>query len=136
MASAATLCRCMQPCVRQHGKNLSGKRSGCGDITLLIPYGLHWSEVTVSCLIGVDIQTGKVVEGDGDVEPSAANIHTVIYKSKGEHGRTGGTAYEGEAKNTWLARNLGDNDFLIMGNHGMLGVGYSLAYVFDSMYYL
>ncbi|XP_022096137.1 uncharacterized protein LOC110982189 [Acanthaster planci] len=151
-------------------------RSGSGDMMLLIPYGLHWSEVTASCLIGVDIHTGKVVEGDGDVEPSAANIHTAIYKSKGDtvncimhthqfytmllscleqpglrnihqhamrfYGRVaydrsyGGTAHEGEAESTRLARNLGDKDFLIMGNHGVLGVGHSLAYVFDSMYYL
>ncbi|XP_038069934.1 putative aldolase class 2 protein PA3430 [Patiria miniata] len=151
-------------------------RSGSGDMMLLIPYGLHWSEVTASCLIGVNIATGQVMEGDGDVEPSAANIHTAIYKSKGDtvncimhthqfytmllsclqeselrnvhqhcmrfHGKVaydrayGGTAHEGEAESTRLARNLGDKDFLIMGNHGVLGVGHSVAYVFDSMYYL
>ncbi|MBT7612034.1 MAG: hypothetical protein HN577_02320, partial [Rhodospirillaceae bacterium] len=37
---------------------------------LLIPYGEHWSEVTASSLIEVDLD-GNVIEGDGIAEDTA-----------------------------------------------------------------
>ena len=47
---------------------------------LLIPYGLHWSEVTASSLIIVD-ENGKKVSGDGYAEPTAFLIHGAIHNS-------------------------------------------------------
>ena len=40
------------------------------DKYLLIPYGMHWSEVTASSLLIVDGK-GKKISGDGYAEPSA-----------------------------------------------------------------
>ena len=45
---------------------------------LLNPYGLHWSEVTASNLLVVDVD-GNVVEGDGIAEDTAFYIHSRIH---------------------------------------------------------
>ena len=51
------------------------------DRFLLIPYGLHWSEVTASTLMIVD-GAGTRIEGEGFVEPSAFHIHSAIHKAR------------------------------------------------------
>ena len=51
------------------------------DRFLLIPYGLHWSEVTASILMIVD-GTGTRIEGEGFVEPSAFHIHNAIHMTR------------------------------------------------------
>jgi ribulose-5-phosphate 4-epimerase/fuculose-1-phosphate aldolase len=45
---------------------------------LLNRYGLHWSEVTASNLLALDA-TGKVLEGEGEVEKTAFYIHSRIH---------------------------------------------------------
>ena len=50
------------------------------DKYLLIPYGLHWSEVTASSLIVVD-GNGNKISGDGYAEPTAFLIHGAAHKS-------------------------------------------------------
>jgi len=54
---------------------------GADDRFLLIPYGLHWSEVTASALLIVDAD-GNTVEGHGFVEPTAFFIHAAIHKAR------------------------------------------------------
>ncbi len=51
------------------------------DLFLVIPHGLHWSEVRASRLIISD-EKGNVVEGDGEVEPSALFIHSRILRER------------------------------------------------------
>ena len=51
---------------------------GTEDRFLLNPYGLHWSEVTASNLLVVDVD-GKVIEGDGIAEDTAFYIHSRIH---------------------------------------------------------
>ena len=51
---------------------------GTEDRFLLNPYGLHWSEVTASNLLVVDVD-GKVIEGDGVAEDTAFYIHSRIH---------------------------------------------------------
>lgn len=53
------------------------------DRFLLIPYGLHWSEVTASALIVVDGE-GNKVEGEGTIEPTAFYIHAAIHKARAD----------------------------------------------------
>ena len=50
------------------------------DKYLLIPYGLHWSEVTASSLLVVDGE-GKKISGEGYAEPTAFLIHGAIHKA-------------------------------------------------------
>jgi ribulose-5-phosphate 4-epimerase/fuculose-1-phosphate aldolase len=53
---------------------------GSDDQFLLIPYGMHWSEVTASTLIAVDFD-GNVTEGDGIAEDTAFFIHARLHKN-------------------------------------------------------
>ena len=48
---------------------------------LLIPYGLHWSEVTASNLIKVDFD-GNVIEGEGIADATAFCIHAPIHRAR------------------------------------------------------
>ncbi|MBM3584385.1 MAG: aldolase [Alphaproteobacteria bacterium] len=54
---------------------------GHDDRFLVIPYGLHWSEVTASNLIVADDQ-GATVEGDGAVEGTALFIHGPVHRAR------------------------------------------------------
>ena len=51
---------------------------GMSDKFYLNPYGLHWSEITASNLIVVDLD-GNVVEGEGEAEISAVCIHAPVH---------------------------------------------------------
>ena len=53
---------------------------GRDDLMLLNPYPLHWSEVTASNLILVDLQ-GTRVEGVHQVEPTALHIHAPLHRA-------------------------------------------------------
>jgi ribulose-5-phosphate 4-epimerase/fuculose-1-phosphate aldolase len=57
------------------------RESAPGDVFLVNPWGLHWSEVTASSLLLCDA-FGTVLEGDGEVEPTALHIHSPIHLSK------------------------------------------------------
>ena len=50
------------------------------DKYLLIPYGMHWSEVTASSLLIVD-GDGNKISGDGYAESSAFLIHGAVHKA-------------------------------------------------------
>lgn len=56
---------------------------GRDDRFLLVPYGMHWSEVTASSLLVVDAD-GNKVEGEGFIEPTAFYIHGAIHKARAE----------------------------------------------------
>src|SRR5580692_6821239 len=51
---------------------------GHNDRYYQIPFGLHWSEVTASCLMEVSYDDGTVLAGEGLVERSAYCIHAPI----------------------------------------------------------
>jgi len=52
---------------------------GCSDRFLLTPFGLHWSEVRASDLLVLDFD-GRVVAGQGPVEPTALFIHAPVHR--------------------------------------------------------
>jgi ribulose-5-phosphate 4-epimerase/fuculose-1-phosphate aldolase len=52
---------------------------GFRDAFLLIPYGLHWSEVRASDFLIVDFD-GKVLSGTGRAEVSAVALHAPIHR--------------------------------------------------------
>src|SRR5436190_7689811 len=55
---------------------------GCDDQYLILPFGLHWSEARASDMIVFD-ESGKTLEGEGDVELSALCIHAPIHRISG-----------------------------------------------------
>jgi ribulose-5-phosphate 4-epimerase/fuculose-1-phosphate aldolase len=50
---------------------------------LVMPYGLHWSEVTASSLMVVDYD-GGIIAGEGEVERSAFCIHAPIHRLRAD----------------------------------------------------
>lgn len=50
------------------------------DLMLLNPYPLHWSEVTASNLLLVDLG-GRKIQGEHDIEPSAYHIHAAVHRT-------------------------------------------------------
>ena len=55
---------------------------GRDDQYLILPFGLHWSEARASDMIVWD-ESGKTLEGVGDVELSAQCIHAPIHRISG-----------------------------------------------------
>jgi ribulose-5-phosphate 4-epimerase/fuculose-1-phosphate aldolase len=57
---------------------------GKNDRYYQIPFGLHWSEVTASCLMEIGYD-GEVLSGEGEVERSAFCIHAPIHRLVAQH---------------------------------------------------
>ncbi|HUP94655.1 MAG TPA: class II aldolase/adducin family protein, partial [Burkholderiales bacterium] len=55
---------------------------GCDDRYLILPFGIHWSNARASEMIVFD-ESGKTLEGTGDVELSALCIHAPIHRITG-----------------------------------------------------
>jgi ribulose-5-phosphate 4-epimerase/fuculose-1-phosphate aldolase len=55
---------------------------GREDRTLILPFGLHWSEARASHMIVFD-ESGRTLEGEGVVELSAQCIHAPIHRLTG-----------------------------------------------------
>lgn len=65
-----------------HLTALAPSRNGDNsEIMLVIPYGLLWSEVTPSNLVGLNVKN-EVVEGNGQVETTAVVIHRGVYNAR------------------------------------------------------
>ncbi len=57
---------------------------GPDELYLINAYGWHWSEVTADRLLLID-GDGNVVDGEGDVEASALNIHVASHRANPRH---------------------------------------------------
>ena len=57
---------------------------GKADRYYQIPFGLHWSEVTASCMMEIGYD-GQVLRGEGEVERSAFCIHAPIHRLVPQH---------------------------------------------------
>ncbi|GIY07584.1 adducin-related protein C1289.14 [Caerostris darwini] len=53
------------------------------DIMLIIPFNLHWSEVTPSCLLEIN-NKNEVIVGEGEPETTALCIHKGIYERRSD----------------------------------------------------
>eukprot|EP00111_Clytia_hemisphaerica_P007856 TCONS_00022831-protein len=54
-------------------------KKGERQVMLTAPYGIYWTEVTPRHLVGVDLETGELVEGKEPPEITAQSIHMGIY---------------------------------------------------------
>jgi ribulose-5-phosphate 4-epimerase/fuculose-1-phosphate aldolase len=52
---------------------------GADDRYLQLPFGLHWSEATASCLLEVGYD-GRLLRGEGEIERSGFCIHAPIHR--------------------------------------------------------
>ena len=51
---------------------------------LIDPYGIHWCEMRPSDLLMIDV-AGQVLEGEGEVEATARNIHVAGHRANPRH---------------------------------------------------
>ena len=51
---------------------------------LINPYGVHWSEMTADALLLIDGE-GAILEGSGEVEATARNIHIAAHRANPRH---------------------------------------------------
>ncbi|XP_078361339.1 LOW QUALITY PROTEIN: putative aldolase class 2 protein CC_1201 [Oculina patagonica] len=67
--------------VCNHLSMMAPAANGEGEVMLIVPYGLHWSEVKASSFVGLN-EKREVVEGQGEVETSASTIHTGVHLAR------------------------------------------------------
>jgi ribulose-5-phosphate 4-epimerase/fuculose-1-phosphate aldolase len=65
--------------------HLSLRLPGDDDQMLLTPFPLHWSEVSASKLQRVRLSDGRLLEGAGELEPTAWSIHGALQKHHPRH---------------------------------------------------
>lgn len=63
---------------------VSGSEDGNEELFLINTYGFHWSEIGPENLILMDAK-GKTLEGEGEVEASARNIHIAGHRANSRH---------------------------------------------------
>ncbi|EDV21804.1 expressed hypothetical protein [Trichoplax adhaerens] len=66
-----------------HLTAIAPARKGKDYVALVIPYGLHWCEVTPEKLVGLN-SNEKLVEGDGEADITAMKIHFGIYRARSD----------------------------------------------------
>ena len=138
---------------------------------LINPFGLHYSEITASSLLLIDIDGNPVREAKYPVNRAGFVIHSAVHEAKPDlacviHMHTfAGMAiaslecgllpvtqtamrfakisyhdYHGVvldlAEQDELVRNLGDNNAMILRNHGLLTVGRTIPEAFNAMHRL
>lgn len=57
---------------------------GAEERYLINPYGIHWSQMQPHHLLLIDGE-GRVIEGDGEVEATARNIHIAGHRANSRH---------------------------------------------------
>lgn len=64
--------------------HFSVQMPGSPERFLINPYGIHWSEMTPEALLLID-GDGTVIEGEGEVEATARNIHVAAHRANPRH---------------------------------------------------
>jgi ribulose-5-phosphate 4-epimerase/fuculose-1-phosphate aldolase len=144
-----------------------------GDVFLVNPWGLHWSEITASSLLLCNA-AGDVLEGDGEVESTAFHIHSPLHVAAPDQPAVFHThladitaiavldagrlvfcqqnacmfweniAYDDDYHGLALDRAEGERiaslargvSALVLGGHGVVTLGSTVAEAFGYMYYL
>jgi len=142
------------------------------DHFLINEYGLHYSEITASNLVKIDLDGGVVGERDAPVNPAGFVIHSAIHAARDDahwiahtHTTAGSAVacladglrndnfyscviahrvayhdFEGITvrpdEKPRLVENLGERDFLILRNHGLLTCGEDAASCFANHWIL
>jgi ribulose-5-phosphate 4-epimerase/fuculose-1-phosphate aldolase len=115
--------------------HLTAKIAGT-DHFLINPYGVMFDEVTASSLVKVNLQGEKVMASKYDIIPAGFLIHSTVHAARPDAHYV--MHYEGialqDAERVTLARDLGDKQFLMLRNHGILTTGRSAADAFLALH--
>src|SRR5918999_1539698 len=106
---------------------------------LINPFGLHYSEVTASSLVLIDIDGNPVRDTKWPVNRAGFVIHSAIHGAI-PLGRVAYHEFEGvtvePAEKERLVRDIGDKPAVILRNHGLLAWGPSVPEAFLLMWTL
>ena len=150
--------------------HISVRAPGADDHFLLNPYGVHFSEITASSLVKVDLDGNIVQKTDHVINPAGFVIHSAVHAARHDakcvlHTHTvagmaiatmedglqpmfqkamrfyDGVAYhdfEGVAENLdereRLVQDLGEKNYLVLRNHGLLVCGPTIGQAFKEMF--
>lgn len=150
--------------------HISARVPGAEEHFLINPYGWHFSEVTASSLVKVDIDGNIVGETEHVINPAGFVIHSAIHaarpdvkcvlhthtvagmavstlrdgilplmqKSTRYYKRVAYHDFEGKAQDLdereRLVRDLGDLNYLVLRNHGLLVCAPTISQAFKEMY--
>jgi ribulose-5-phosphate 4-epimerase/fuculose-1-phosphate aldolase len=150
--------------------HISARAPGAAEHFLLNPYGMHFSEITASSLVKVDLDGNIVSDTNHVINPAGFVIHSAIHAARHDakcvlhthtvagmaistmeeglkpwfqkatrfHKRTAYHEFEGKAQDLdereRLVRDLGDRNYLVLRNHGLLVCAPSIAQGFKEMY--
>lgn len=150
--------------------HISARAPGAEEHFLLNPYGVHFSEITASSLVKVDLDGNIVQNTEHVINPAGFVIHSAVHAARHDakcvmHTHTvagmaiatmeeglqpwfqkamrfyNGVAYhdfEGVADNLnereRLVQDLGDKDYLVLRNHGLLVCGPTIGQAFKEMF--
>lgn len=150
--------------------HISVRAPGAHENFLLNPYGMHFSEITASSLVKVDLDGNIVSDTDHVINPAGFVIHSAIHAARPDakcvlhthtvagmaissmeeglqpwfqkatryHKRTAYHDFEGKAQDLdereRLVRDLGDRNYLVLRNHGLLVCAGTIATAFKEMY--
>jgi len=172
----ATAYRAAEKCglneaIDNHITVMAPARSGSGkQVMLVVPEDIYWSQVTPSCLIGLD-DDNEVVEGSGSPMEAAQCIHRGVRKYNNHPAichlhspyatalacledcelrmihqtspryvdriaydtEYGGLGHGDEGGR--IGKVMGNSEVMVMGNHGSIFVGPSVAVAFDRAYF-
>jgi ribulose-5-phosphate 4-epimerase/fuculose-1-phosphate aldolase len=150
--------------------HISARAPGAEEHFLLNPYGMHFSEITASSLVKVDLDGNIVQDTEHVINPAGFVIHSAIHAARHDakcvmHTHTvAGMAiasmeeglqpwfqkatryyntvayhdFEGVAddldERDRLVQDLGDKDYLVLRNHGLLVCGPTIGQTFKEMF--
>jgi ribulose-5-phosphate 4-epimerase/fuculose-1-phosphate aldolase len=150
--------------------HVSVRAPGAADHFLLNPYGMHFSEITASSLVKIDLDGNIMSDTDHVINPAGFVIHSAIHAARHDakcvlhthtvagmaissmeeglqpwfqkatrfHKRLAYHDFEGKAQDLdereRLVRDLGDKNYLILRNHGLLVCGPSIGQAFKEIY--
>ncbi|MEE2655073.1 MAG: class II aldolase/adducin family protein [Pseudomonadota bacterium] len=150
--------------------HISVRAPGADDHFLLNPYGVHFSEITASSLVKVDLDGNIVQKTDHVINPAGFVIHSAVHSARHDakcvlHTHTvagmaiatmedglqpmfqkamrfyDGVAYhdfEGVAEDLdereRLVQDLGEKNYLVLRNHGLLVCGPTIGQAFKEMF--
>ncbi len=150
--------------------HISVRVPGGDEHFLLNPYGVHFSEITASSLVKVDLDGNIVSDTDHVINPAGFVIHSAIHAARPDakcvlhthtvagmaiatmqeglqpwfqkatrfHQRVAYHDFEGKAQDLdereRLVRDLGDKNYMVLRNHGLLVCGATIGEAFKEMY--
>jgi ribulose-5-phosphate 4-epimerase/fuculose-1-phosphate aldolase len=148
----------------------SARAPGAEEHFLINPYGVHFSEVTASNLVKVDLDGNIKQDTDHVINPAGFVIHSAIHAARPDakcalhthtvagmaissmaeglqpwtqkatryHQRLAYHDFEGKAQDLderkRLVRDLGDKNYLILRNHGLIVLAPTIAQAFKEIY--